>query len=258
MVAAATSQQPLVEAARGGDERAFRRLFDPLRGELYAHCYRMLASAHDAEDAMQDVMLRAWRALATYEGRAPLRSWLYRIATNVCLDAIGRRPKRVVSLDYASAAGRYDEAAAQSAPRPDHGLGVGAHYDAAGIETEYEHREAAALAFSHTLHLPARQRVVLIFRDVLGFSARETASSLETTSTAVNSALQRARANLAQRLDRERRHDLPGALGDRRSQDAVERFMDALRRGDIDAVTGIAADPSLSRQRPRRLAPLPT
>jgi RNA polymerase sigma-70 factor (ECF subfamily) len=248
--AAAAEQQPLVEAARHGDESAFRRLVDPLRGELYAHCYRVLASAHDAEDAMQEVMLRAWRALGKYEGRAPLRSWLYRIATNVCLDAIAKRPKRVVPLDRPSPAGGHEEVAIQ--PSAQEEPVASSSHGTAVIETDYEHREAAALAFSLALHLPAKQRAVLILRDVLGFSARETASSLETTTTAVNSALQRARAKLDDGLDLDRPHGAPRASSDRRSQIAVELFVDALKRGHIDALVGIAADSTLKSIRPPR------
>jgi RNA polymerase sigma-70 factor, ECF subfamily len=247
---------PLMEAARRGDEGAFRQLVDPLSGELYAHCYRMLGSAHDAEDAMQDVMLRAWRALATYEGRASLRSWLYRIATNACLDAIKKRPKRVVPLDQVPAANRYDETALQ--PSPGHDQPAGAHDDAPGIETDYEHREAAALAFSVALHLPAKQRLALIFRDILGFSARETASSLDTTTAAVNSALQRARTKLADGRNPDRPLASRSALRDRRFQDAAERSIDALKRGDIDAFVDVAADNTPSKKRFRRLTPLPT
>jgi RNA polymerase sigma-70 factor, ECF subfamily len=254
-----SQQQPLVEAARHGDETAFRRLLDPLRGELYGHCYRMLTSAPDAEDAMQDVMLRAWRALATYEGRAPVHSWLHKIATNVCLDAIRQRRSRAVPLDPASATDRHCDAAIQPSPRHGRdGEPAGAHAGAAGIDTDYERREAAALAFGLALHLPAKQRAVLILREVLGFSAAETASSLDTTVTAVNSALQRARANLGEGLDPDRPQRSTSALGDWRSQHAVERFMDALKRGDIDALVGIAANPTLSNKRSRRLTPLPT
>jgi RNA polymerase sigma-70 factor (ECF subfamily) len=251
-------QQPLVEAARRGDEGAFRRLLDPLRGELYGHCYRMLTSVHDAEDAMQDVMLRAWRALATYEGRAPVHSWLHKIATNVCLDAIRQRRSRAVPLDPASAADRHCDAAIQPSPRHGrHGEPAGAHAGAAGLDTDYEHREAAALAFGLALHLPAKQRAVLILREVLGFSAAETASSLDTTVPAVNSALQRARANLDEGLDSDRPQRSPSGLGGRRFQHAVEPFMDALKRGDVDALVGIAADPTLSNKGSRRLTPVP-
>src|ERR687884_297765 len=96
-----TQERTLLEAARGGDEAAFRRLVEPRQGELHAHCYRMLGSVHDAEDALQDALLRAWRGLPRFQGRSSLRSWLYRIATNTCLDLIGRRPKRVLPIDYA-------------------------------------------------------------------------------------------------------------------------------------------------------------
>jgi RNA polymerase sigma-70 factor (ECF subfamily) len=252
-------QHPLVEAARRGDEMAFRRLLDPVRGELYGHCYRMLASVHDAEDATQDVMLRAWRALATYEGRAPLRSWLHRIATNVCLDAIDKRRRRAVPLDDASTAELHAEAAIQPTSRHDQdGEPAGVHDGAAVIETDYEHREVAALAFGLALHLPAKQRAVLILREVLGFSARETASSLDTTITAVNSALQRARANLDDRVDPDRLQPSTTGFGDRRFQAAVERFMDALKRGDIDALVGIAVDPTLATKGARGLVPVST
>jgi RNA polymerase sigma-70 factor, ECF subfamily len=256
----ALEQQPLVEAARRGDEGAFRLLLDPLSGELYSHCFRMLASVQDAEDAMQEVMLRAWRALSTYEGRAPLRSWLYRIATNVCLDAIEKRPKRVVPLDRASTLNRKDDTPIEaSARRNQDGRRPGAQGEASEIETAYEHRETAALAFSVALHrLPAKQRAVLILRDVLGFSARETASSLQITITAVNSALQRARARLDDGLDPDRPQRSPRALGDRRFQDAAEGFVEALRRGDIDALVGIAGDTTLSDRRSWTFSPLPT
>src|SRR3954453_23205902 len=100
----AVPERGLLEAARGGDEDAFGRLVEPFRGELHAHCYRMLGSVHDAEDALQDAMLRAWRGLSRREDGAALRAWLYRISTNTCLDVIGRRPKRVLPIDYAPAA----------------------------------------------------------------------------------------------------------------------------------------------------------
>ena len=195
---------------------------------------------------------------ATYEGRAPLPSWLHRIATNVCLDAIRKRSNRAVPLDPASTTNGHYDAAIQPSPRHDQGgVPAGAHDLAAGIETEYEHREAAALALGLALHLPDKQRAVLILREVLGFSARETASSLATTVPAVNSALQRARANLDDGLDPDRPERSPSASDDGRFQEAVERFMDALKRGDIDAVVGIAADPTLSKKRPRTLTALP-
>src|SRR3954454_21387921 len=140
----------LLEAARGGDEDAFRRLVEPHRGELHAHCYRMLGSVHDAEDALQDALLRAWRGLSGFEGRSSLRSWLYKIATNTCLDVIGRRPKRVLPIDYGPAADPHDgtgEPLVESVwvePYPDETLGIEDGY--AAPEARYEQREAVELA----------------------------------------------------------------------------------------------------------------
>ena len=257
-------QQPLVEAARRGDEGAFRRLLDPLRGELYGHCYRMLTSVHDAEDAMQDVMLRAWRALATYEGRAPVHSWLHRIATNVCLDAIRQRRSRAVPLDPASAADRHCDAAIQPSPRHGQdGEPAGAHVGAAGLDTDYEHREAAALAFGHALHLPAKQRAVLILREVLGFSAAETASSLDTTVPAVNSALQRARANLdegephalEQRFAQAHAGSNLMLQGRRLLDERGHGLVEDVRLLEVPEVGGAGDDPQLGGRYPRRELP---
>src|SRR3954454_1283098 len=195
----------LLEAARGGDEDAFRRLVEPHRGELHAHCYRMLGSVHDAEDALQDALLRAWRGLSRFQGRSSLRSWLYKIATTTCLDVIAKRPKRVLPVDYGPAADPHDgpgEPLVESVwlePYADERLGLEDGY--AAPEARYERRESVELAFIAALqHLPARQRAVLILREVLGFSAREAAEALETTTASVNSALQRARAAVEERL----------------------------------------------------------
>ena len=159
----AVHDQELLDAARGGDEDAFRRLVEPHRGELHAHCYRMLGSIHDAEDAYQEAMLRAWRGLSGLEDRGSLRAWLYRISTNTSLDAIARRPKRVLPVDYAPAADPHDgpgEPIVESIwvePYPDEKLGVEDGY--AGPEARYEQREAVELAFIAALqHLPANQR----------------------------------------------------------------------------------------------------
>src|SRR5215208_2949430 len=187
----------LLDAARRGDETAFERLLEPHRRELHAHCYRMLGSLHDAEDAFQDAQLRAWRGLRRFDGRSSLRSWLYRIATNTSLDVIGRRPKRVLPLDYGPATDPHDGLGLPPAesvwvePYPDEKLGL--EDGLAGPEARYERRESVELAFVAALqHLPARQRAVLILRDVLGFSARETAGALEMSPPGVDSALQRA------------------------------------------------------------------
>src|SRR6266702_66773 len=169
----------LLRAARTGDRDAFGRLVEPFRGELHAHCYRMLGSYADAVDALQDALLRAWRGLPRFEGRSSLRSWLYRIATNACLRAIERAPKRVLPIDYAPAADPHDDLAEAVnepvwlEPYPDGDLGL---EGLVGPDARYEQREAVELAFIAALqHLPARQRAVLVLRDVLGFSARETA-----------------------------------------------------------------------------------
>src|SRR5919198_826186 len=188
----------LLDAARGGDHDAYRALVEPHRAELHAHCYRMLGSVHDAEDALQETLLRAWRGLPRFEGRSSLKSWLYTIATNTCLNLIEKRPKRVLPVDYGPAAdphGGPREPVVESVwvePYPDELIGV--EDGLAGPEARYEQREGVELAFIAALQLlPANQRAVLILRDVLGFSAREVAGTLETSVASVNSALQRAR-----------------------------------------------------------------
>src|SRR5947207_9713730 len=156
------SERGLLEAARGGDEDAFGRLVEAHRSELHAHCYRMLGSVHDAEDALQDAMLRAWRGLPRFEGRSSLRSWLYTIATNACLNAIERGPKRVLPIDYGPAADPHDgpgEPLVESVwlePYPDSTLGV--EDGLASPEARYEQRESVELAFIAALqHLSPRQ-----------------------------------------------------------------------------------------------------
>src|SRR5687767_55031 len=195
----------LLDTARAGDEDAFARLFQPYRGQLHAHCYRMLGSVHDAEDALQEVSLRAWRALDRFEGRSSLRSWLYTIATNTCLTQIERRPKRVLPIDYGPATDPHDGPGTPLVesvwvePYPDVELGLQDGF--AGPDARYEMRESVELAFIVALqHLPASQRAVLILREVLGFSAKEVAETLDTTVASVNSALQRARASLEAKL----------------------------------------------------------
>ena len=240
-------ERGLLEAARGGDEAAFRRLVEPRRAELQAHCYRMLGSVHDAEDALQDAMLRAWRGLPRFEGRSSLRSWLYRIATNTCLDLIARRPKRVLPIDYGPAADPHSgpgEPVVESVwvePYPDEQLGLEDGY--AAPETRYEQRESVELAFIAALqHLPANQRAVLILREVLGFSAREVADSLDTTVASVNSALQRARAAVDERLPEQSQQATLRALGDQRLTEIVDGYVDAWQRGDVEAVVAMLAE----------------
>jgi RNA polymerase sigma-70 factor, ECF subfamily len=197
-----TRERELLAAARDGDEAAYARLIEPRRAELHAHCYRMLGSVHDAEDALQNALLRAWRGLPRFQGRSSLRSWLYRIATNACLDVIARRPKRVLPIDYGPSADPHErpgEPLVESVwvePYADDRLGL--EDGLAGPDARYEQRESLELAFIAALqHLPARQRAALILREVLDFSAREVADALETSVASVNSALQRARCALA-------------------------------------------------------------
>src|SRR5919109_2351172 len=150
----------LLEAARGGDEQAFADLVEPYRGQLHAHCYRMLGSPYDADDALQETLLRAWRGLARFEAGRPLRPWLYRIATNACLDAIAKRPKRVLPIDYGPPSDPHDgpgEPVVESVwvePYPDERLGLEDGF--ASPEARYERRESVELAFIAALqHLPA-------------------------------------------------------------------------------------------------------
>jgi RNA polymerase sigma-70 factor, ECF subfamily len=181
------AEAALLDAARDGDEQAFDTLFEPHRRALRAHCYRLLGSLYDAEDALQETSLRAWQGLAGFEPRAPFRAWLYRIATNACLRALERRSRLPQPLDPDEAAiARYLQ------PYPDRLLET----DAA-----VEERESIGLAFVSVMQLlPPRQRAVLVLREVLGWPAQEVADLLEDSIASVNSALQRARA----KLERER------------------------------------------------------
>jgi RNA polymerase sigma-70 factor (ECF subfamily) len=240
-------ERELLAAARGGDEDAYSRLVEPRRAELHAHCYRMLGSVHDAEDALQDALLRAWRGLPRFEGRSSLRSWLYRIATNTCLDVISKRPKRVLPIDYGPPTDPHDGPKAPLAesvwvePYPDETLGLEDGY--AAPEARYEQREAVELAFIAALqHLPANQRAALILREVLGFSAREVAETLETTTASVNSALQRARKAVDERLPEQSQQATLRAIGDEGVREVVESYVDAWDRGDIDAVVAMLTE----------------
>jgi RNA polymerase sigma-70 factor, ECF subfamily len=245
---AAMDEPALLDAARAGDEDAFERLVEAHRPSLHAHCYRMLGSLHDAEDAFQDTLLRAWRGLGRLEGRSTLRTWLYRIATNACLDAIGRRPKRVLPIDY----GPPGEGAEADPPEPlvettwvepfpDDQLGLSSGY--ASPEARYEQREAVELAFIAALqHLPPRQRAALILREVLGFSAKEVAEALGSTVASVNGALQRARRAADERLPERSQQATLRSLGDERVRDLVRRFSEAFEIGDVDTILSMLAE----------------
>jgi RNA polymerase sigma-70 factor (ECF subfamily) len=243
----AAREQELLAAARGGDEEAFRRIVEEHRAELHAHCYRMLGSVHDADDALQDTLLRAWRGLPGFGGHSTLRSWLYRIATNACLDAIARRTKRVLPIDYgpqAELGSDVGEPLVESVwiePYPDESLGL--DDGQATPEARYEQREAVELAFVAALqHLPATQRAVLILREVLGFSAREVAESLETTVASVNSAMQRARKTVDERLPEQSQQATLHSLGDERIRELVAAYVEAWARGDVEAVRALLAE----------------
>jgi RNA polymerase sigma-70 factor (ECF subfamily) len=240
------------------DEGTYRRLVEPHRKELHAHCYRMLGSTHDAEDALQEALLRAWRGLPRFEGRSSQRSWLYRIATNTCLDLIARRKRRVLPVDFGPAADPHDGPGTPLVesvwiePFPDERLVV---EDGLAVpEARYEQRESVELAFIAALqHLPARQRAVLILREVLGFSAKEVADALETTVASVNSALQRARKTVDQRLPEHSQQATLRALEDEELREVVERYVDAWERGDVEAVVAMLSEDAVIA-----MPPMPT
>jgi RNA polymerase sigma-70 factor (ECF subfamily) len=241
------NEDKLLEGARSGDENAFAGLVDPYRSELHAHCYRMLGSVHDAEDALQEVLLRAWRALERFEGRSSLRSWLYTIATNTCLNLIAKRPKRVLPVDYSAPtdpnAGPGEPVVEQVwiEPYPDEMIGLEEGY--AAPDARYEMRESVELAFVAALqHLPANQRAVLILREVLGFSAKETADALDTSTASVNSALQRARASVEERTPEQSQQETLRTLGDDQLREVVERYLQAWEQNDIDTVVAILSE----------------
>lgn len=255
--AAIAAEAELLTAARSGDHDAFGRLAEAYRRELLAHCYRMLGSYADAEDALQEALLRAWRGLPRFEGRSSLRSWLYRIATNTCLRAIERRPKRVLPIDYGPAADPHDVLADAVndpiwlEPYPDTCLDLGG---LAGPEARYEQREGVELAFIAALqNLPARQRAVLILRDVLGFSAKEAAAVLETSPVSVDSALQRAHKTVDERLPTQTQQQTLRLIADDELSDLVERYIAAWERNDVDAVVAM-----LSEDARMSMPPLPS
>nr|WP_260407792.1 sigma-70 family RNA polymerase sigma factor [Planomonospora venezuelensis] len=231
--------------ARAGDGTAFTRLVAPLRRELHAHCYRMLGSTHDADDALQDALLRAWRGLARFEGRSSLRSWLYTVATRTCLDLIGNRGRRALPVDLGPSSDRavVGDApltdVAWLGPYPDTGLAGGP----ADPDARYEQREAVELAFVAALqHLPGNQRAALLLFDVLGFSAAEIAAVMDTSAASVNSALARARKVVAEKAPSRTQQQTLRKLDDTRLREVVTGYSTALERGDIDGLVALLTE----------------
>jgi RNA polymerase sigma-70 factor (TIGR02960 family) len=240
---------PLVDStlarARAGDEEAFRELTDPHRRELQLHCYRILGSAQDAEDLLQETLLAAWRGLENFEGRASMRSWLYRIATNRCLNALrdaGRRAPQPTPNPDATWLQPYPDVLLESIPD-----------ESEGPDARYETREAVALAFVAGLqHLPPRQRAVLVLRDVLGYRAAEVADMLGGSEASVNNALGRARAALDARLPAGNRVRAPLPRSPR-ERELVGRFGEAFETGDVEGIVELLTDDAWLTMPPQTL-----
>jgi RNA polymerase sigma-70 factor (TIGR02960 family) len=223
-----TAPADLLDAARSGDADAFEQLVAPLRGELLAHCYRMLGSLHDAEDAVQESFVRAWRGVGGLDDRGFVRAWLYKIATNRCLTAVERRGRRELPTDVLP--GTPSTEISWLEPYPD-----------VSPEAQFLERESVELAFVAALqHLSALQRAVLILRDVLGFSAAEVADLLDTSTASVNSAMQRAR-KVVDSSDISQQTVLR-ELGSAGVDDIVTRWADAWHAGDVDVIVAMLAD----------------
>jgi RNA polymerase sigma-70 factor (TIGR02960 family) len=249
-----TATRQTLARAQAGDEEAFRELTDPHRRELQLHCYRILGSTQDAEDMVQETLLAAWRSLDTFEGRASVRNWLYRIATNRCLNALrarSRRPREVQAMDDAPLPTRRTEPIWLE-PYPDVLLEEMPDRSP-GPAARVEARESIELAFIVALQgLPPRQRAALVLRDVLGFRTAEVAEMLDTGEVSVKGALQRARAAVEARMpvaDRERA-PRPNSASERQ---LVGRFADAVQSGDIDDIVDLLTDDALLTMPPEPL-----
>jgi RNA polymerase sigma-70 factor (TIGR02960 family) len=240
----------LIDRARGGDGDAFRELVTPYEGELRLHCYRMLGSLHDAEDTLQEVLLAAWQGLGGFEGRASVRTWLYRVATTRCLNARRSAARRAPAAPPPGVTPPEPTRRAEVTwlePYPD-ALLAGLADAAPGPEARYEAREAISLAFITAVQLlPPRQRAVLLLRDVLGFPAREAAGILGVTEESVTSALKRARAALRAPGQAA---PVPGSPAER---SLAERLTAAYQSGDVDAIVALFADDAWLRMPPMPL-----
>ena len=243
---ARADEKALLKRASEGDQGAFGELVEPYRAELRAHCYRILGSLHDAEDALQDALLRAWRGLPRFEGRGSVRSWLYTIAGNAALDITRHRSRRELPVSFgpAGGVGTEVEAAVRDPvwlePYPDLWLTGAA---GSSPEARYEQRESVELAFLTALQrLPPRQRAVLLLRDVIGFSVAEISSQLGTSVPAVNSALQRARATAHASMPASSQQSILRHLGDNRTRQIVQQYADAIERGDADTLVSMLTE----------------
>jgi RNA polymerase sigma-70 factor (TIGR02960 family) len=241
----------LLDRARAGDGDAFAQLTEPYRGELQVHCYRILGSLHDAEDALQETMLAAWRSLGGFEGRASIRTWLYRIATSRCLNARRTTSRRVPKEPSFASLGAPEPTSTSEMvwlePYPDV-LMEGLPDITPGPEARYETREAISLAFVTALQLlPPRQRAVLVLRDVLGFRASEAARILDTTQESVTSALKRARATLGHRPASGKAPPRAGSPGEQR---LVERLVQAYQDHDLGGLIALLSDDVCLRMPP--------
>ncbi|GIG88259.1 sigma-70 family RNA polymerase sigma factor [Plantactinospora endophytica] len=237
----------LVDAARRGDESAFTVLVERHRGELRVHCYRMLGSYHDAEDLVQETFLRAWKGIAGFQGRSTLRAWLYRIATNACLDALDGRARRLLPHHLSGPADPADDVAPRTdipwlEPFPDR-LWEPAAPAEAEPDAVLVARETIELAFLAAIqHLPPRQRAVLILRDVLGWPANQTATLLDASVASVNSALQRARGTIRAHLPERRLDWAPATEPTEEERAVLRRYVAALERADLATVAGLLAE----------------
>ena len=240
------AKDSVVVAAQAGDEAAFAALVEPHRRELQVHCYRMLGSFEDSEDLVQETFLRAWRNRTTFEGRSSFRAWLYRIATNACLDALQRRPREATLHPEAPALAEVP----WLQPYPEELLdGVAPSKDEP--ESEVVAKETIELAFIAAIQLlPPKQRAVLISRDVLGWSAAESAALLNLTVAAVNSALQRARATLKQHLPHRRLDWARDADPSESERRLLERYMEATDRGDVAGMIKVLRQDALCSMPP--------
>jgi RNA polymerase sigma-70 factor (ECF subfamily) len=227
----------LIAAAQAGDERAFRRLVEPYRTPLEVHAYRMLGSPHDAEDVVQDTLMRAWRSLDRFQARSSMHTWLYRIATNACLDELERRPRRP------------EPVAVQ--PFPDARLSEPVSAPIVDPAARYALREGMELALLAAIQtLPGRQRAILILRDVLGWSAPEVADLLDTTVAGVSSALQRARATVDAAMPPA--DAVSSVASDADERELLARYVDAWERTDIDGLVALLREDAELRMPPQR------